>query len=65
MPVLFYYGSRSPYPFSTRWLDCFSNPEQAGKVYHRRMAALTLLMKHIRQRDMLELTQYRASFCAT
>ena len=74
IPVLFYHGSRSPYPFSTNWLDCFSNPEQAGKVYttgfplvdvtvidddeimnHRRMAALTLLMKHIRQRDMMEL----------
>lgn len=72
IPVLFYHGNRSPYPFSTRWLDCFSNPEQAGKVYtngfplvdvtvidddeimhHRRMAALTLLMKHIRQRDMI------------
>lgn len=74
IPVLFYHGSRSPYPFSTRWLDCFSHPEQAEKVYtngfplvdvtvidddeimhHRRMAALTLLMKHIRQRDMMEL----------
>ncbi|ELJ4826435.1 Rpn family recombination-promoting nuclease/putative transposase [Salmonella enterica] len=74
IPVLFYHGSRSPYPYSTNWLDCFSNPEQAGKVYtkgfplvdvavidddeimhHRRMAALTLLMKHIRQRDMMEL----------
>ncbi|EIW9274961.1 Rpn family recombination-promoting nuclease/putative transposase [Klebsiella variicola] len=74
IPVLFYHGSRSPYPFSTNWLDCFSNPEQAGRVYtndfplvdvtvinddeimnHRRMAALTLLMKHIRQRDMMEL----------
>ena len=74
IPVLFYHGSRSPYPFSTNWLDCFSNPEQAGKVYttgfplvdvtvidddeimnHRRMAALTLLMKHIRQRDTMEL----------
>lgn len=74
IPVLFYHGSRSPYPFSTNWLDCFSNPEQTGKVYtngfplvdvtvidddeimdHRRMAALPLLMKHIRQRDMMEL----------
>ncbi|MCT7051418.1 Rpn family recombination-promoting nuclease/putative transposase, partial [Salmonella enterica] len=70
----FYHGSRSPYPFSTNWLDCFSNPEQARKVYtrgfplvdvtvidndeimnYRRMAALPLLMKHIRQRDMMEL----------
>lgn len=74
IPVLFYHGNRSPYPFTTSWLDCFSNPAQAEKVYtsgfplvdvtvidddeimnHRRMAALTLLMKHIRQRDMMEL----------
>ncbi|HHR3735534.1 TPA: Rpn family recombination-promoting nuclease/putative transposase, partial [Salmonella enterica] len=63
-----------PYPHSTNWLHCFSNPEMACKIYtnpfplvdvtvldddeivnHRRMAALTLLMKHIRQRDMMEL----------
>lgn len=74
IPVLFYHGKQSPYPCSTNWLDGFSNPELAGKVYsstfplvdvtviddndimnHRRMAALTLLMKHIRQRDMMEL----------
>lgn len=74
IPVLFYHGNRSPYPYSTNWLDCFNAPELAGKVYtrgfplvdvtiidddkimnHRRMAALTLLMKHIRQRDMMEL----------
>ncbi|END3476422.1 Rpn family recombination-promoting nuclease/putative transposase [Salmonella enterica] len=74
IPVLFYAGKRSPYPYSTRWLDEFDNPELAGKVYggayplvdvtiipddeimnHRSMAALTLLMKHIRQRDMMEL----------
>ncbi|MGX5056971.1 Rpn family recombination-promoting nuclease/putative transposase [Enterobacter asburiae] len=74
IPVLFYHGNRSPYPFSTNWLDCFSDPAHAEKVYtngfplvdvtvidddeimnHRRMAALTLLMKHIRHRDMMEL----------
>ncbi|ECC1750272.1 Rpn family recombination-promoting nuclease/putative transposase [Salmonella enterica subsp. diarizonae] len=74
IPVLFYAGKRSPYPYSTRWLDEFDDPELAGKVYggayplvdvtiipddeimnHRSMAALTLLMKHIRQRDMMEL----------
>ena len=74
IPVLFYHGKQSPYPCSTHWLDGFSNPELAKKVYsnafplvdvtviddndimnHRRMAALTLLMKHIRQRDMMEL----------
>lgn len=74
IPLQFYHGERSPYPHSTNWLDCFSNPEIACKIYtnpfplvdvtvldddeivnHRRMAALTLLMKHIRQRDMMEL----------
>lgn len=75
IPVLFYVGKRSPYPYSTRWLDEFDNPELAGKVYgwayplvdvtaipddeimnHRSMAALTLLQKHIHQRDIATLT---------
>lgn len=74
IPVLFYHGERSPYPYTTDWLDCFDKPELARKIYtkpftlvdvtvvddddtmnHRRMAALTLLMKHIRHRDMMEL----------
>ncbi|EIL7533238.1 Rpn family recombination-promoting nuclease/putative transposase, partial [Escherichia coli] len=74
IPVLFYHGERSPYPYSMNWLDCFENPALAAKIYtkpfplvditvvddneimnHRRMAALTLLMKHIRHRDMMEL----------
>lgn len=74
IPVLFYVGRRSPYPYSTRWLDEFDNPELAHKLYsgtfplvdvtvipddeivgHRRMAALTLLQKHIHQRDLAEL----------
>lgn len=74
IPVLFYHGERSPYPYSMNWLDCFENPALAAKIYtnpfplvdvtviddddimhHRRMAALTLLMKHIRQRDLMEL----------
>lgn len=74
IPVLFYHGERSPYPYSMNWLGCFENPALAAKIYtkpfplvditvvddneimnHRRMAALTLLMKHIRHRDMMEL----------
>ncbi|EOL3959686.1 Rpn family recombination-promoting nuclease/putative transposase, partial [Escherichia coli] len=74
IPVLFYHGERSPYPYSMNWLDCFEDPALAAKIYtkpfplvditvvddneimnHRRMAALTLLMKHIRHRDMMEL----------
>ncbi|POW60823.1 ISNCY family transposase [Candidatus Pantoea alvi] len=73
IPVLFYAGQRSPYPWSTCWLDGFGDPVLAAAVYgkafplvdvtvipdeeivqHRRMAALTLLQKHIRQRDLAE-----------
>ncbi len=80
IPVLFYVGKRSPYPYSTRWLDEFDNPELAGKVYggayplvdvtvipddeimgHRNMAALTLLQKHIHQRDIATLTDQLAT----
>ena len=75
IPVLFYTGKRSPYPYSTRWLDEFDDPDLAGRLYnpafplvdvtvipddeiagHRSMAALTLLQKHIHQRDLAELT---------
>ncbi|MFT2789744.1 Rpn family recombination-promoting nuclease/putative transposase [Serratia sp. T13T92] len=34
IPMLFYTGKRSPYPYSTRWLDEFANPELAGKLYN-------------------------------
>lgn len=33
IPVLFYTGKRSPYPYSTRWLDEFDNPAVAEKLY--------------------------------
>ncbi|EMU7491212.1 TPA: Rpn family recombination-promoting nuclease/putative transposase, partial [Escherichia coli] len=29
IPVLFYHGERSPYPYSMNWLDCFENPALA------------------------------------
>ncbi|ARJ43179.1 hypothetical protein B1H58_14845 [Pantoea alhagi] len=75
IPVLFYVGKRSPYPYSTCWLNEFDHPDLAGKLYsgafplvdvtvipddeimnHRSMAALTLLQKHIHQRDIATLT---------
>jgi len=80
IPVLFYTGKRSPYPYSTNWLQEFDDPTLAGKLYssafplvdvtvipdeeimgHRSMAALTLLQKHIRQRDLAELTDKLAT----
>lgn len=33
IPVLFYQGRTSPYPYSMHWLDCFASPELAESVY--------------------------------
>ncbi|WP_437615633.1 Rpn family recombination-promoting nuclease/putative transposase [Erwinia sp. V71] len=72
IPVLFYQGARTPYPFSMDWRDLVSEPELARRLYggnfplvditvipdteitqHRHMAALTLIQKHIRQRNLM------------
>ena len=74
IPILFYQGRRSPYPWSLNWLQAFNDPDIAHQLYstafplvditvipdeeimqHRSMAALTLIQKHIRQRDMAQL----------
>ncbi len=74
IPVLFYAGRRSPYPYSTRWLDACAIPQYAEKLYnasfplvdvtvidddairgHGRMAALTLVQKHIAERDLAKI----------
>jgi len=80
IPVLFYAGLRTPYPYSTRWYDEFDDPRVAENLYggafplvdvtvipddeimtHRSMAALTLLQKHIHQRDIASLTDRLAT----
>lgn len=80
IPLLFYHGTASPYPYTTHWLDCFANRKLAESVYaqafplvdvtvmddeeirtHRRVALMELVQKHIRTRDMLELTQQIAT----
>jgi len=33
IPVLFYTGKRTPYPYSIRWLDEFDDPAVAEKLY--------------------------------
>lgn len=33
VPVLFYTGRRSPYPYSTNWLQEFSDPDMAARLY--------------------------------
>ncbi|UNH26600.1 Rpn family recombination-promoting nuclease/putative transposase [Moellerella wisconsensis] len=35
VPVLFYHGGRSPYPFSQLWTDCFPLPDIANHLYTR------------------------------
>lgn len=33
VPMLFYHGATSPYPFSLNWLDEFADPQLAKKLY--------------------------------
>ncbi|PRP68831.1 transposase [Chromobacterium amazonense] len=33
IPLLFYHGSPSPYPFSMNWLDLFDDPQAAAALY--------------------------------
>lgn len=33
IPILFYTGRRTPYPYSTNWFQEFANPERAKKLY--------------------------------
>ncbi|CDL81303.1 Rpn family recombination-promoting nuclease/putative transposase [Xenorhabdus szentirmaii] len=33
VPVLFYHGDSSPYPFQQRWTQCFSLPDLAEDIY--------------------------------
>lgn len=33
VPVLFYHGGRSPYPYSQLWTDCFPLPDMANELY--------------------------------
>lgn len=80
IPILFYHGKRSPYPWSLNWLDGFNDPDVAHQLYsgafplvditvipdedimqHHSMAALTLVQKHIRLRDMALLEEKLAN----
>ncbi len=33
VPLLFYHGETSPYPYSLNWLDEFDDPELARQLY--------------------------------
>ena len=80
VPMLFYHGATSPYPFSLNWRDEFADPQLAKRLYgnqfplidvtvmpddeivqHRRVALLELMQKHIRQRDLSDITESLAA----
>lgn len=63
IPLLFYHGKASPWPHSMRWLDGFSQPEIAEKLYSQPFPLVDVttipdseLLQH-RRVAMLELLQ--------
>ncbi|BEV72960.1 Rpn family recombination-promoting nuclease/putative transposase [Paludibacterium sp. THUN1379] len=63
IPMLFYHGRRSPYPFSTRWLDLFAEPETATALYQQPFPLIDVtvidddtILRH-RRMALLELVQ--------
>ncbi len=63
IPLLFYHGRTSPYPYSTRWLDDFPQPEVAERLYSQNFPLIDVteipddqLIQH-RRVAMLELLQ--------
>ncbi|WP_252321193.1 MULTISPECIES: Rpn family recombination-promoting nuclease/putative transposase [Symbiopectobacterium] len=84
IPMVFYAGETSPYPYPLNWLQLFDDPTVVYRLYtenfylidvtvipddeimqHRSMAALTLVQKHIRQRDLVELMDRLATIMLT
>lgn len=63
IPLLFYHGKASPYPWSTRWLDAFQLPQEAKALYTEAFPIIDItvlpdesIMQH-RRVAMLELLQ--------
>ncbi|MBS4429909.1 Rpn family recombination-promoting nuclease/putative transposase [Pectobacterium punjabense] len=63
IPLLFYHGKQSPYPYSMQWLDHFTNPELAAQIYHHAFPLIDLTVipdeeiKTHRRAALLELVQ--------
>ena len=63
VPLLFYHGKTSPYPYSMNWLDCFTKPEVAKALYSNNFPLVDVtvmddseIMQHKRT-ALLELVQ--------
>ncbi|MEQ9886624.1 Rpn family recombination-promoting nuclease/putative transposase [Pectobacterium zantedeschiae] len=67
VPLLFYHGQRSPYPYTLRWLDGFSDAIQAEKLYNSSFPLVDLTViqdeeiKTHRRVALLELVQKHIS----
>ncbi|AFR02849.1 hypothetical protein PEC301653_12530 [Pectobacterium carotovorum subsp. carotovorum] len=63
IPLLFYHGQRSPYPYTLRWLDGFTDAIQAEKLYNSSFPLIDLTViqdeeiKTHRRVALLELVQ--------
>ncbi|MFJ5440557.1 Rpn family recombination-promoting nuclease/putative transposase [Pectobacterium sp. CHL-2024] len=63
VPLLFYHGQRSPYPYTLRWLDGFTDAIQAEKLYNSSFPLIDLTVikdeeiKTHRRVALLELVQ--------
>ncbi|MEI7230241.1 Rpn family recombination-promoting nuclease/putative transposase [Pectobacterium carotovorum] len=63
VPLLFYHGQRSPYPYTLRWLDGFADTIQAEKLYNASFPLVDLTVipdediKTHRRVALLELVQ--------
>ncbi|MCL2894052.1 Rpn family recombination-promoting nuclease/putative transposase [Brenneria tiliae] len=63
VPLLFYQGERSPYPYSLRWLDAFDDPVLATRIYSKAFPLIDLTVtsdeeiKTHRRAALLELVQ--------
>ena len=60
VPLLFYHGIESPYPYSLCSLIDVTLMPDDEIMLHRRMALLELIQKHIRQRDLMGLVEQMA-----
>ena len=50
VPMLFYHGATSPYPFSLNWLDEFADPQMARTLYAGNTADPSVFLRRLARR---------------
>ncbi|MGF1804231.1 Rpn family recombination-promoting nuclease/putative transposase [Aliivibrio sifiae] len=46
VPLLFYHGKVSPYPYSMNWFDCFTDPQMAKNLYNNDFPLVDVTVIH-------------------